>query len=158
VLAVERSTWIDHMIDEFYDVEVETARDFLLGNWTVNSRLASRGYGAMTPSVINMLNRLCIDVIHENGVRVGHAEAVHAMRAASSPSSGEIASSSDGGDVAVRVPQGVVGGWEASQHRRANMRGPFAVLDEVAVPVGRGGGGEAEDESHSDVVSGGAEG
>ena len=39
VSAVERSTWIDHMVDELYDVEVETARDFLLGNWTVNSRL-----------------------------------------------------------------------------------------------------------------------
>ena len=112
----------------------------------------------MMPSVIKMLNRLCIDVIHETGVRVGHAEAVHAMRAASSPSSGEIASSSDGGDAAVRVPEGVVGGWEASRARRERMRGAFSVLDEVAVPAGRDGGGGAEDASHSDAVSGGAEG
>jgi hypothetical protein len=134
VLSVERDLWTDRMMEQLYEVGVETVRDFLEGNWTVNSRLATYGYGAVAPSAIKMLNRLCCDSLFDAGMRAGRAEAFHAI------SSGDVANS-DGGseDSDVMVADDVAGevikeeevaAWRPEEARDRGMRGPFEVLDE----------------------------
>ena len=67
------------MMEQLYEVGVETVRDFLEENWTVNSRLSTSGYGSVSPSAIKMLNRLCCDSLFDAGMRAGRAEAFHAI-------------------------------------------------------------------------------
>lgn len=155
VFCFEREHWVEEMMNLLQAADVETPRDFLEGQWCINARFATYGYGEITSSAIKMITRLCCDSLFEAGERAGRAAAMHAVRNSAmtnslSPAAEEVVAAGDdmasleSGEVAFvdgRVDNGggrmidddngrmVDGAWEPSYARIQTMRGPFTVLD-----------------------------